>query len=244
MSLFEVLLYELGALVDDLDIGLDQFSDVWALDFYNHRRAIVKLCSMDLGKRGRGNGDLIKLREKNRYRDVKLGLQNLAYLSKRQRGRGILKLGQFGEVRLRHNVRTRGKQLAQLNKRWAEFLEHFPEVNGHVFFRKHSRMLMKILGKAEPANHPAPAVLGQDPGYLFVPAEVSPALVEHQPSSTEIEAPASESIPQTPQLVSSAGFSRFFSSSTRSSSRAILRSRTSISCSSSLTLSASAAPAW
>ena len=121
------LLEELRGLVEKPDVCLDLPGGGRALDLDDNVLPVGKHRAVHLPDRRRGDRRELELQERTIHRQAELGLDDSAYLLERNRRGIVLEPTQLGDDVGRNDVRPRREQLAELDERRPELIEHLAQ---------------------------------------------------------------------------------------------------------------------
>ena len=121
------LLQELRRLVEEPEVGLDLPRRLGALNLDRDLLAVREHGPVHLPDRGGGERLLVELDERLLHGQPELGLDRGTRLLERERRHVVLQAAQLDHDVRRHDVRPRREQLAELDERRAELVEHLPE---------------------------------------------------------------------------------------------------------------------
>ena len=115
-------------LVEQREVGLDLARGVRALHLDRDLVAVRKHRAVHLADRGGGDRLLVEAEERLLEREPEVGLDHVADLRERERADIVLEAAELEDDVRRHDVGTGRQQLAELDERGAELVEHLAQV--------------------------------------------------------------------------------------------------------------------
>ena len=121
------LAQEPRGLVQQAEVGLDLIGGGRALHLDGDLLPVRQDRAMHLADRRRRERREVELEERAIHPQVELGLDGVANLLERDRRGGVLQPAQLGDDVRRHDVGARREELAELDERRPELVEHHPQ---------------------------------------------------------------------------------------------------------------------
>ena len=168
-------------LVEQREVVLDLARRVRALHLDDDGVAVRQHRAVDLPDRRRGNRRLAELEERLLDRQAELVLDHLAHLRERKRRHVVLEAAELGDDVRRHDVGPRREQLAELDERRAELVEHLAQVPARAPSRRPARVRLDArrprqqVGQLVPLEEVAEPVPDRDLRDLGEPADLARA---------------------------------------------------------------------
>ena len=128
----EPTLGELGQVLEDVEVGLNDFRDVRPADLQCHGAAIAEDRPVDLGDRRGGHRQGIQRAEDLSQRTAVIVRENLLDLAEREGADIISQRGQLDRVGFGNDIRAGAQHLAQLHEGRPQILAHQPQSAGPI----------------------------------------------------------------------------------------------------------------
>ena len=169
---------ELGQVLEDVEIGLDDLGDIRSADLQRHSAAVAEDRAVNLRDRGRSHRDRIKREEDFLGRPLIILGEDLLDFRERKRPYVVSQRGKFNCVRFGDDVRPGAQDLAQLDEGWSQFLADQLQparaiLGGGVPAHRHALDRAYDPFQVERSDHVVVAVADQGGQDLPVPRKIA-----------------------------------------------------------------------